>query len=147
MEWLQALLLENHRYAVAFRHAHEIFAKEPNDSQLTICLLADPSCDHCRYNLPTASEVAVVIPEEASQVTESQDIVLHWRAGPLQCISDMHRSYACLHYVLFFPYGEDGWHCELQVYQPDKQQPNCLSQIQYGAFRLFPHQNEFSTIL
>jgi hypothetical protein len=97
--------------------------------------------------LPTASEVAVVIPEEASQVTESQDIVLHWRAGPLQRISDMHCSYACLHYVLFFPYGEDGWHCELRMYQPDKQQPNCLSQIQYGAFRLFPHQNEFSTIL
>ncbi|KAG2112888.1 hypothetical protein DEU56DRAFT_713134, partial [Suillus clintonianus] len=118
MERLQTLLLQNHRYAAIFQHAHEILANQPDDSPITIRLLADPSRDRRRYNLPTVDEIAAVIPGDEAESTGSRDIVLHRREGPLQRISDGHRSYACLHYVLLFPYGEDGWHYELQMHQP-----------------------------
>jgi hypothetical protein len=147
MERLQTLLLNNHRYATIFRHAHEILSQHPDDSPLTIHLLADPTRDHRRYNLPSAREIAAVIPGDGTEATSSRDIILHRREGPLQRISDGHRSYECLHYVVFFPHGEDGWHYELRMHQPDKPKPNRVTQIRYGAFRLFPRHNEFSVIL
>lgn len=97
--------------------------------------------------MPTVSEIAAIVPGDGTQATDSRDIILHRRTGPLQRISDGHRSYASLHYVLFFPYGEDGWHWELQMHQPEKQNPSRLSQICYAAFRIFPRKLEFSMIL
>jgi len=117
------------------------------DSSITICLLADPAHDQRCYNLPTVGEIAAVIPGDGSQAIDSCDIVLHCWNGLLQQISEGHRLYACLHYVLFFPYGEDGWHWDLQMHQPHKDKQRTLSQIHYVAFRLFPHQAEYSALL
>ncbi|KAG2743999.1 hypothetical protein P692DRAFT_201722527, partial [Suillus brevipes Sb2] len=63
-----------------------------------------------RYNLPTVSGIAAIVPGDGTQATDSRDIILHRRTGALQRISDGHGSYASLHCVLFFPYGKDGWH-------------------------------------
>ena len=147
MRKLQNVLLEHHQYATLFRNAHELLLQYPTDSSITIHLLADPARDQRRYNLPTVGEIAAVIPGDGSQATDSRDIVLHRRNGPLQRISEGHRSYACLHYVLFFPYGEDGWHWDLQMHQPHKDKQQTLSQIRYVAFCLFPRQAEYSALL
>jgi len=146
IEKLQNVLLAHHRYAPLFRHAHELLMQEPEDSLITVRLLADPTRDHRRYNLPTVSEIAAVIPRDGAHATESRDIVLHRRSGPLHRISDGHRSYACLHYVLFFPYGEDGWHWDMQLHQPDKAEPSKLSQIRYTAYQLFPRSAQYAAL-
>jgi hypothetical protein len=124
-----------------------VLAQQPADSPVSICLLADPTWDQQQYNLPTVSEIAAIVPGDGTQVTDSCDIVLHRRIGPLQRIHNGHRSYACLHYVLFFPHGEVGWHRDLIMHQPDKEKPNHLSQVCYAAFQLFSHKTEFSVIL
>lgn len=147
MDKLQTILLQHHCYSALFRHAYEVLAQQPADSPISIRLLADPTRDQRRYNLPTVSEIAAIVPGDGTQVTDSRDIVLHRRTGPLQRIHDGHRSYACLHYVLFFPHGEDGWHWDLTMHQPDKEKPNRLSQVRYAAFRLFSCETEFSVIL
>ncbi|KAG2738560.1 hypothetical protein P692DRAFT_20676686, partial [Suillus brevipes Sb2] len=147
MDMLQTLLHDHHRYAHLFKHAHEILAQYPVDSPVTIRLLADPARDQRRYNLPRVSEIAAVIPGDGTEASDSRDVVLHRRAGPLQRIHDGHRSYVCLHYVLFFPHGEDGWHWDLKMHQPDKANPKRLSQARYYAYRLFDREAEFSTIL
>ena len=49
----------------------------------------------------------------------NRDIVLHYRDGGLQCISELHRSYDPLQYPLLFPYGKDGWYINLKL-QNDK---------------------------
>jgi len=37
------------------------------------------------------------------------------QAGPFQRISELHVGYMALHYPLLFPYGEDGWHPNIQL--------------------------------
>ncbi len=74
---------------------------------LNICL--DATRDQRRYNLPTVDEVAAVLPGDGSQATAARDIVIRSRDGPLYRIDDGHPAYSCLHYVLLFPFGEDGW--------------------------------------
>ena len=68
-----------------------------------------PQGSHVRtYNLPTSSEVAALLPGDA---TGTLDIILRCRDGngqELRRISTCHRSYDPLHYVLLFPTGCDG---------------------------------------
>jgi hypothetical protein len=42
------------------------------------------------------------------------DVVLAQQAGPFQRIFELHVGYMALHYPLLFPYGEDGWHPNVQ---------------------------------
>lgn len=147
MRQLQDILLQHHRYAAIFQQAHEILARFPEDSPVTIRLLADPHRDQHRYNLPSISEIAAVIPGNGTAGVDGRDIILHRRRGGLTKISDSHRSYTCLHYVLFFPYGEDQWHPDMSMRQPNKRNPSRLTRIRYVAFRIFPRPNEYSLLL
>ncbi|KAG2049161.1 hypothetical protein BDR06DRAFT_984537 [Suillus hirtellus] len=126
MDKLQTILLQHHHCSALFHHTYEVLAQQPADSPVSI--------HQQRYNLPTVSEIAAIVPGDGTQVTDSRDIKIH----------DGHRSYACLHYVLFFPHGEDGWYWDLTMHQPDKEKPNRLSQVHYAAFRLFSCEMEFS---
>lgn len=146
---LQDTLRTHHHYAELYRHAHEILAGRNNTDDVAVRLRVTEDHDRRRYNLPVADEVAVIIPGDGTQSWDSRDIVLRRRddGGSRQRIKDGHPSYACLHYVVLFPYGEDGWHWNLRKHQPDRQSPRKLSQSRYYAFRLHPHPQEFSTIL
>ena len=46
--------------------------------------------------------------------TTKQQVVVRKRGGDLQYIPFIHRLYEPLHYVLLFPYGEEGWHPDLR---------------------------------
>ncbi|KAI0061143.1 hypothetical protein BV25DRAFT_1775338, partial [Artomyces pyxidatus] len=145
MERLQTLLSEHHQYATVYRHAHEILEREGGE-EVVIQLHTDPTQDRRRYNLPTADEIAVIIPD-VSQPTNRRDIILRKREGPLRRISDGHPAYAPLHYVLLFPYGTHGWEYDLRLHQPDKAEPARLSQTRFYAYRLQTRPGEFPTIL
>ena len=70
--------------------------------------------DPRRYNVPTAPEVAVIMPGDGyGEEVASRDIVLHARKGGLQRITETHRAYDALHYVLLLPFGEDGWQLKI----------------------------------
>ena len=67
--------------------------------------------DPRRYNLPTVEEIAAVVPGDGSEnVRVERDIIVRLQGGGLRRISNLHPSYLPLHYVLFFPHGEEGWH-------------------------------------
>jgi len=72
--------------------------------------------DQRTYNLPTAKEIAVIIPEEGvHHAVDNKDIVLRARGGQLERISQNSPSYAALHYVLLFPKGKNGWHPRIPI--------------------------------
>ena len=48
-----------------------------------------------RYNSLLCEEAGVLLPNEN---TNNRDIVLHYRDGGLQCISELHRGYDLLQY-------------------------------------------------
>ncbi len=58
--------------------------------------------------MPTADEVTTLMVGYGSEVVDRCDIVVAQQASPFQCISELHVGYMALHYLLLFPYGEDG---------------------------------------
>ncbi|KAF8074207.1 hypothetical protein N665_1120s0003 [Sinapis alba] len=68
--------------------------------------------DGRKYNTPTTSEVAVLIPGNFNLVMDKQDIVLQHKSGRLTRINEIHISYLELQYPLLFFYAEDGFKFE-----------------------------------
>lgn len=116
---LQRMITSVHPYAQLYLHANEILTSHSaldNVPDLAVRICFDPTRHNRRRdNLPSADEVAVILPGDGSQPTGPRDIILRARGGHLQRISDTHPAYTPLHYVLLFPYGEDGWHPDLQM--------------------------------
>ena len=64
--------------------------------------------DAKRYNLPTVEEIAAIVPRDGSEnVRMDWDIIVCLPDSGLHQISNLYPSYLPLHYVLFFPYGEE----------------------------------------
>ena len=111
MDNLQTMLLDSHPYIGWYRHAYELIKEKPADEQqeVKIRLHVNLQQDQRTHNLPTAEEIAVIIPEEGvHHAMDNRDIVLRARGGRLERISQNSPSYAALHYVLLFPKGENG---------------------------------------
>ncbi|XP_052189897.1 uncharacterized protein LOC127799715 [Diospyros lotus] len=106
--------------------------------------------DRRRYNLPTADEIAIVIPGDGTEASGMRDIILHFRGNnELMQINECHPAYLPLHYVLLFPYGELGWEPELKLWnvQYDRPSTDLLTQMDFYNYHLFERPTEYSTIL
>jgi len=151
MSSLQSMLLTHHRYSKDFKHAYEILRGYPDGADAEVRLHVRSGLDQRRYNLPTSDEVAVILPGDGT-APERRDIILHPRSGTysLTRIDDGHPAYSPLHYVLLFPYGDNGWYHELRQYRdssgPNPGNPPRITQTEYSAFRLHTHNGEYSTI-
>jgi len=113
MAELQAMIHQTHPYVALYKSAYQIMAETPPEQRqnMRVLLRADRTQDQRRYNLPTANEIAVVIPGDGSEeVSDHRDVVLRLQGGGLHRISHLNPAYSPLHYVLLFPHGEDGWH-------------------------------------
>lgn len=75
----------------------------------------DAQTNHRRYNIMSNGEIVGLLLEGEEILKNMRDVVLHFRGDGynLEYINKCHLTYLPLHYVLFFPYGELGWHCEL----------------------------------
>ena len=129
MQGLQNMLLHHHQYAPVFKHAHEILRDYNGPVEdAEVRLHVAPGLDKQRYNLPTADEVAVILP--GAQSKAPHDIILRNHAGPLYRISDLHPAYVPLQYPLLFPWGENGWHPGLLMHETPRQHETRLRRAQ-----------------
>ena len=85
-------------------------------------LIQEVGADRRRENLPTASEVAAIIPDIGPDWHKRtfRDMVLTLRSGQagnsyLQRVDPSHAAYLPLQYVLLFPHGDEGWHWNLYL--------------------------------
>ena len=105
---LTQIIEENNNYIKSFKTALE-FLKD--DSELSLVLVADkskiPVGEHSRrFNLPQGSEVAAIMPGEGEGELE---VIIRDKDNKLARISRIHRSYDPLSYIVFDPYGTDGF--------------------------------------
>ena len=111
-------------------------------------LVVERGADRRRENLPTADEVAIILPEEYGS-EDFRDIVLTRRVNgenvgnSFTLINPNHALYLPLHYVLVFLYGEQGWHWGRRLVSPEDKE---LKQRTYYRFRLHRRLNEPSTL-
>jgi len=82
------------------------------------------------YNVPKASEVAMLIPGDFTIDMPSRDIIVLEKSGKLQRISEILPCYLPLQYSLLFPYGEDGFSTDIEKHQTGsgkKTKNKCIS--------------------
>jgi hypothetical protein len=63
----------------------------------------------------TVDEVVALMVGDGSKVVDRRDIVVAQQADLFQCIFELHVGYMALHYLLLFPYDEDGWHSNISL--------------------------------
>ena len=149
---LEEMLVNHHQYVPIYRHAFEVLQHYDLNNDVSIRLRVAPGYHHHRgrYNLPTADEVAVILPgvDGGNSQYSQRDIVLQRRAGDLQIISDLQPAYVPLYYVLLFPYSKNGWHPALKLCTFDERMKvKRLTLNQYVAYRLQIRPKEYSTLL
>ncbi|KAI8561187.1 hypothetical protein RHMOL_Rhmol04G0318500 [Rhododendron molle] len=148
---IQDSLLQVNPFVGKFRQAHAILNQlAEREQSLPAHLHYSPSTDRRRYNLPTADEIAVIIPGDGTKASGLRDIILHLRGNNgLMQINECHPAYLPLHYVLLFPQGELGWGPDFKQWDVsnDEASTDRLTQLQFYSHRLFECRIEYSTIL
>ena len=95
-------------------------------STIISMLISERRSNGWQYLAPRGNEVAAIMPGQGDECTVGhRDILINLRDGGMKRISNIHRSYMPLVYVLLFPKGEDGW-------DPSSR----LTQKQYYTYRL-----------
>lgn len=101
------------------------------------------------YNLPTASEVAVLVVGDLDEHYNGRNIIVHSRNSDPQRISELHSSYLPLQYPLLFSYGEDGYRDDIPLYDAMDETTGRrrVSMREFFAFRLMFREKEESVLL
>ena len=131
---ISQLLHNDNHYVKLFKVAKEIFDQQdvPSAIRVVINETKRPTGEHPRrYNSSLCDEVGVLMPNENAS---NRDIVLHYRDGGLQRISELHRGYDPLQYPLIFSYGTDGWHINLKLTKK-------LTALMYYRYHIMVSQN------
>ncbi|CAF1721160.1 unnamed protein product [Brassica napus] len=146
------LLLKNvldqcNPHVKAFRSARDRFDVE-GSTGYRMRLIESRQSDGRTHNLPTANEVAALIPGDFVLNMETRDIVLESTSGKLQRISELHPVYLPLQYPLLFPYGEDGFRLNIPIGFEDStaRKRKNVTMREYFAFRILERRWEAPTI-
>jgi len=84
--------------------------------------------------------VSVILPGEHM---DHLNVLLHQRHGTLQAITELHRSYDPLPYVLMFPYGEEGYKLNI----PHRTGRGSVSPTEFARYRLQVRYDHFNQVL
>ncbi len=149
---LQDMLNSNNPFVPLYKQAYQIMQETPPELQanVRVALVLQPGDDPRRYNLPTANDVAAIIPGSGEEdVDEHRGIMLRYKNGGLRPISHLNPLYSPLHYIMLFPKGDHGWHPKIDITQPEdgSARSKYISQRCYYAFRLHPRPMEPSDLL
>lgn len=105
---------EHNPHVKAFIQARDIIV-EVGGEKIKLQLIDGRASDGRTHNMPTADEVAALIPANLVMNMEKRDIILETKTGRFQRISERHPSYLPLQYPLLFPYGEDGFRLNIPI--------------------------------
>ena len=135
---IQKAMMKYHPYAKALMTARQQW-EESRFEDLSLKIIDHQDLDRRKYNQPTASEVAVLIPTDEN--ISNRDIILTTKQGATQSISDLHPAYDCLAYPLFGP--NQGYQMNIKHATGSKH----VSIREYYAYRFHSRSNEFNIFL
>ncbi|SAM09761.1 hypothetical protein [Absidia glauca] len=136
---IQQIILANNCFSQGLMSAYEQYGSNPIEN-LAIRIRAAPTLGR-RYDVPSCPEIAAMVVENSTDGTfHPHDVVIKNRNGGLRTISSLHPSYMPLHYVLMFPYGEDGWSPDMRSFSGDQQR---VISRGYSAYMLMVRDNHY----
>ncbi|XP_057770918.1 uncharacterized protein LOC130990707 [Salvia miltiorrhiza] len=145
---LQAMLDEQNVLAKSFRMAKDRL-RDAIQPDVNLRLISERGKDARTYNLPSTSEVAALIVGDIDDSMGNRDIVIEFKSGQLKRINELHPSYLALQYPLLFPYGEDGYKCDIPFakgVEESKYSRKKISVKEFLAYRLHERRGEFSIL-
>ena len=135
---LSLMLHQENQYVQNLQTAQELLRDNDSNQALKVVIYEEkrPRTEHARrFNRPVSDEIGILMPNAP---TNNRDIVLHYRNGHLDQVSELHRAYDALQYPLLFPYGTDGYHIYLRRSSGKK-----VSQMDYYSFHIMIRPNNY----
>ena len=142
MRSLQCMINSVNPYAGLYHGVRDLMNRDPTTDVRLVLRPSGEGIDHRRYNIPTGSDIAMVIPVDDADQPLNKNIVIyktkehHPSKNNFMLIDDRNPMYDPLLYVLMFPYGDKGW--ELQC---------TCTQLQYYAYCLMVHSGATFNII
>jgi hypothetical protein len=115
LDQLLTMMYNINPYVEVFKMARDMMATEGAPMDMKLRLIAFRTKDARQYNVPTVDEVAALMVGDGFEAVHRRNVVLTQQVGPFQRIFELHVGYTALHFLLLFPYGEDGWHPNILV--------------------------------
>jgi hypothetical protein len=139
---LLSMMHHHNPFIAIFKTAKDRIGQDINLS-LNLISFDSTHKDPRRYNLPTASEVGIIINKDTSDVNTARDLIIEYRSGRLQHVSELHAGYLALRFPLLFPYGEKGWHPEIPF--SDVVQQSCNDNDNHAEAQEEDHEAEYKS--
>ncbi|CAN7139164.1 unnamed protein product [Brassica rapa subsp. narinosa] len=134
---IMMMLNDVNPYVKQFRSARDRFRMNPEET-FHMRIVSRSYRDGRTYNMPTASEVAALIPGDFNLGMDKRDIVLQHKSGRLTRIDEIHISYLALQYPLLFVYGEDGFRIGIKKGVTEASKESQERYYQYETVFCFP---------
>ncbi|CAN1324022.1 hypothetical protein LINPERPRIM_LOCUS32950 [Linum perenne] len=143
-------MLDDHNILVqTFRYAKHRLSEE-DVPHFKIKLLAKRRADGREYDMPTGDEVAGLIITDSTETFYEQDIIVQRQSTQLERISLYHPSLMSLQYPLIFPYGEDGWRSDIELFGQSGDEVGdgkMISQCDFYRYKIQTRLDESHTLL
>ncbi|CAN0925698.1 ATP-dependent DNA helicase PIF1 [Linum grandiflorum] len=149
MTSLQDMLDVYNVLAKSFRRVRDAL-REPTNHSLRLRIAGTRVDNDRRYELPTGTELAGLIPGDFTPTHDDRDIIVNNRATGLCRITSLNPLFDSLHFPLLFPYGNDGYHNRIRynpAYRDPTKKRKYVTQREYYCFRLQYRQNEGKTLI
>ncbi|CAN1162777.1 hypothetical protein LINPERPRIM_LOCUS32306 [Linum perenne] len=143
MTALKDMLDEYNALTKSFRRVRDALQQPENeDLRLRIC---GSRVEHDRrYELPTGTDLAGLIPGDFEPDHDDRDIIVNHRSVGLTRITSLNPLFDSLHFPLLFPYGNDGYH-EMIRYNPLHVDPRQLYQDATSVCQFYDNPDLFIT--
>lgn len=102
------------------------------------------------YSAPIAPEVVGLVVNDLGVTDHGRDLIVQDRSSHLQRVDERHRKFMAMQYPLLFPYGEDGFHENLE-YRACRRSENInrkyITMAEYYSYKLHDRPHDFNTPL
>ncbi|CAN1173376.1 hypothetical protein LINPERHAP2_LOCUS30637 [Linum perenne] len=149
MSDLQDMLDETNVLTQSFRRVRDAL-HQPEYENFRLRITGSRVENDRRYELPTGTDLAGLIPGDFEPDHEDRDIIVNNKSTGLTRIISLNPLFDSLHFPLLFPHGNDGYH-EMIRYSPlhadTGRKREYVTQNEYYNFRLQFRKNEGKTLV
>ncbi|XP_058789694.1 uncharacterized protein LOC131663349 [Phymastichus coffea] len=152
---LDSIIRDNNIYAKSYAMMNEeiqlqqLISDIHGDSaqpELQLLFSLMPGQDSRRYNFQRVNEVAAIFSTTADgEIPESYVTIRNKNTKSLQIVSSLDPNIESWIYPLFYPYGSQGWHQDME--RTNTQRRARLTRLDYTKYRIAIRDNEFNPII
>jgi hypothetical protein len=130
---LLRMLNETNELAKLFRKARD---KTQNIQSVgyKLHLLGKRNHDSRQYDDPTSNDIGGLVVGDIGDFFSERDIIIECFSGSLKRISKLHPKFMALQYPLLFPYGEDGYSCNIMFVDHGHEKTRKRSRVPMRAY-------------